>query len=99
MQFDELVKSIDQLGLTTELLSKANPRINWKGQPLSISHLPHYGSLHPKEAIVASTLRLTPVQYLTANHVKTFNLDHTMKSSQIHDIKLQNDNQINYLQS
>jgi hypothetical protein len=68
MQFDELVKSIDQLGLTTELLNKANPRINWKGQPLSISHLPHYSSLHPKEAIVASTLRLTPVQYLTAKN-------------------------------
>ncbi|CAI2163674.1 2607_t:CDS:1 [Funneliformis geosporum] len=68
MLFDELVKSIDQLGLTTELLSKINPRINWKGQPLSISHLPHYNSLHPKEAIVASTLRLTPVQYLTAKN-------------------------------
>ncbi|RIA92436.1 hypothetical protein C1645_765085 [Glomus cerebriforme] len=68
MQFDELVKSIDKLGLTTELLNKANPRINWKGQPLSILHLPHYNSLHPKEAIVASTLRLTPVQYLTAKN-------------------------------
>ncbi|PKK68429.1 hypothetical protein RhiirC2_539880 [Rhizophagus irregularis] len=54
--------------LTTELLNKANPRINWKGQPLSILHLPHYNSLHPKEAIVASTLRLTPVQYLTAKN-------------------------------
>ncbi|CAB4428765.1 unnamed protein product [Rhizophagus irregularis] len=68
MQFDELIKSIDKLGLTTELLNKANPRINWKGQPLSILHLPHYNSLHPKEAIVASTLRLTPVQYLTAKN-------------------------------
>jgi hypothetical protein len=68
MQFDELIKSIEKLGLTTELLNKANPRINWKGQPLSILHLPHYNSLHPKEAIVASTLRLTPVQYLTAKN-------------------------------
>ncbi|CAG8669596.1 25022_t:CDS:2 [Gigaspora margarita] len=37
-------------------------------QPLTISHLPHFNALHRKEVEVASTLRLTPVQYLTAKH-------------------------------
>ncbi|CAG8490844.1 9542_t:CDS:2 [Funneliformis caledonium] len=68
MQFDELMKSIDQLNLDLTTLHRTNPKINWKGQPLSISHLPHHNSLHQKEAHVASTLRLTPVQYLTAKH-------------------------------
>ncbi|CAG8658117.1 10425_t:CDS:2, partial [Racocetra fulgida] len=39
-----------------------------KRQPLTISHLPHFNTLHNKEVEVASTLRLTPVQYLTAKH-------------------------------
>ncbi|CAI2163676.1 2608_t:CDS:1 [Funneliformis geosporum] len=68
MQFDELMKSIDQLNLDLTMLHRSNPKIHWKGQPLSISHLPHHNSLHQKEAHVASTLRLTPVQYLTAKH-------------------------------
>ncbi|CAG8674630.1 865_t:CDS:2, partial [Dentiscutata erythropus] len=54
--------------LDTDLLDRINPKVNWKGQPLTISHLPHYNSLHSKEAHVASTLRLTPVQYLTSKN-------------------------------
>src|ERR1051325_4074082 len=61
MQFDELMRHIEQLNLDLTALHRVNPKINWKGQPLSITHLPHYGSLHLKEAHVASTLRLTPV--------------------------------------
>jgi hypothetical protein len=34
------------------------------GAPLMISHLPMYGKLHPTEVNFASTLRLTPVQYI-----------------------------------
>lgn len=34
------------------------------GSPLSIDHLPHYELLHPGEVHIASTLRLTPEQYL-----------------------------------
>ncbi|RIA92434.1 hypothetical protein C1645_765081 [Glomus cerebriforme] len=68
MQFDELMKNIEQLNLDLTMLNRITPKINWKGQPLSILHLPHYNSLHSKEAQVASTLRLTPVQYLTAKH-------------------------------
>ncbi|CAG8505915.1 5956_t:CDS:2 [Ambispora leptoticha] len=43
--------------------------ITWKGNPLKIEQLPHYTLLHQTEAKVASTLRLTPVQYLTVKHV------------------------------
>ncbi|CAG8451355.1 11184_t:CDS:2 [Racocetra fulgida] len=68
MQFEELMENIEQLDLDTNLLDRINPKVNWKGQPLTISHLPHYNSLHPKEAYVASTLRLTPVQYLTSKN-------------------------------
>ncbi|CAG8830836.1 4389_t:CDS:2, partial [Gigaspora margarita] len=68
MQFEELMENIDQLDLDTDLLDRINPKVNWKGQPLTISHLPHYNSLHSKEAHVASTLRLTPVQYLTSKN-------------------------------
>ncbi|CAG8486968.1 16893_t:CDS:1, partial [Cetraspora pellucida] len=68
MQFEELMENIDQLDLDSNLLDRINPKVNWKGQPLTISHLPHYNSLHSKEAYVASTLRLTPVQYLTSKN-------------------------------
>ncbi|CAG8510867.1 9845_t:CDS:2 [Scutellospora calospora] len=68
MQFEELMENIDQLDLDTDLLDRINPKVNWKGQPLTISHLPHFNSLHLKEAHVASTLRLTPVQYLTSKN-------------------------------
>ncbi|OBZ89313.1 SWIRM domain-containing protein laf2 [Choanephora cucurbitarum] len=39
-------------------------KVIWKGSPLSIQHLPFYDLLHPGEVTIASTLRLTPEQYL-----------------------------------
>ncbi|KAI8097232.1 Homeodomain-like protein [Halteromyces radiatus] len=39
-------------------------RVIWKGSPLSIQHLPYYQQLHTNEQSIASTLRLTPEQYL-----------------------------------
>jgi len=68
MQFDELMKNIDQLNLDLNTLQLITPKISWKLRPLPILHLPHYNSLCPKEAQVVSTLRLTPVQYLTAKY-------------------------------
>ncbi|RHZ78689.1 hypothetical protein Glove_158g64 [Diversispora epigaea] len=68
MQFDELITNIKALDLDTKVLDTIDSAITWKGQPLSISHLPHYDSLHPAEAQVVSILRLTPVQYLTGKH-------------------------------
>ncbi|CAG8747128.1 1304_t:CDS:2, partial [Acaulospora morrowiae] len=56
------------LNLNTEALDEMAPEITWKGQPLSIAHLPHYDALHPTEAHVVSVLRLTPVQYLTGKY-------------------------------
>ncbi|CAJ0633256.1 5875_t:CDS:2, partial [Entrophospora sp. SA101] len=68
MDFDTLMKAIDQLKIDHNILDNTTSRIIWKGQPLQISHLPKYDILHPKEAEVASILRLTPIQYLTAKH-------------------------------
>ncbi|RUS20059.1 hypothetical protein BC937DRAFT_86479 [Endogone sp. FLAS-F59071] len=39
-------------------------KIVWKGTPLEIQEMPHYHLLHPAEAHIASTLRLTPIQYI-----------------------------------
>jgi hypothetical protein len=39
-------------------------RVIWKGSPLAIDNLPFYEFLHPGEVHIASTLRLTPEQYL-----------------------------------
>ncbi|KAI9470743.1 MAG: hypothetical protein EXX96DRAFT_491134 [Benjaminiella poitrasii] len=43
---------------------KPKVRISWKGAPLKIKNMPYYDKLHPSEAGMASTLRLTPEQYL-----------------------------------
>ncbi|CAG8603342.1 5141_t:CDS:1 [Dentiscutata erythropus] len=68
MQIDELMSNINALNLDNDALEKITPAISWKGQPLSITHLPHYNALHPIEAHVVSILRLTPIQYLTGKH-------------------------------
>ncbi|CAO3681658.1 unnamed protein product [Umbelopsis vinacea] len=39
-------------------------RVVWKGSPLQIAHMPYFHKLHPGEANIASTLRLTPEQYI-----------------------------------
>ncbi|CAJ0769787.1 16290_t:CDS:2, partial [Entrophospora sp. SA101] len=50
MDFDTLMKAIDQLKIDHNILDNTTSRIIWKGQPLQISHLPKYDILHPKEA-------------------------------------------------
>ncbi|KAG0185220.1 hypothetical protein DFQ28_009693 [Apophysomyces sp. BC1034] len=51
---------------STDLFDKKKPavRVTWKGSPLVIRHMPFYDRLHPGEASIASTLRLTPEQFL-----------------------------------
>ncbi|SAL96403.1 hypothetical protein [Absidia glauca] len=44
--------------------NKPAVRVTWKGSPLSIRALPYYEALHSNEHTIASTLRLTPEQYL-----------------------------------
>ncbi|CAI2163678.1 2609_t:CDS:1 [Funneliformis geosporum] len=68
MQHQELMKAIKELNVDHSILDNYTPSIAWKGQPLNISHLPHYEDLHETEASVVSILRLTPVQYLTGKH-------------------------------
>ncbi|CAG8433625.1 10920_t:CDS:1 [Diversispora eburnea] len=68
MEWEQLIENINNMNLDMGILNHIAPKITWKGQPLSISHLPHFNALHPKEVIVASTLRLTPVQYLTSKN-------------------------------
>ncbi|KAI8640621.1 hypothetical protein BD408DRAFT_419374 [Parasitella parasitica] len=43
---------------------KPTIRISWKGPPLKIKTMPYFVKLHPGEAAIAATLRLTPEQYL-----------------------------------
>lgn len=39
---------------------------DWRGNPLAIENEPHFEKLHPAEAKLASTLRLTPAIYLSS---------------------------------
>jgi len=68
MQHNELVAAIKELNINHSILDDYTPDITWKRQPLNITHLPHYKELHEIETKVVSTLRLTPVQYLTGKH-------------------------------
>ncbi|KAI8071099.1 uncharacterized protein B0P05DRAFT_474045 [Gilbertella persicaria] len=43
---------------------KPSVRVQWRGHPLKIKHMPYYDRLHRDEASIAATLRLTPEQYL-----------------------------------
>ncbi|KAI7870342.1 Homeodomain-like protein [Spinellus fusiger] len=48
-----------------EVFNTSSPiRVTWKGSHLKISHLPFYERLHSGEVHIASTLRLTPEQFL-----------------------------------
>ncbi|KAL0074873.1 hypothetical protein F4703DRAFT_1744597 [Phycomyces blakesleeanus] len=47
----------------------AHVRVVWKGSPVSLVGLAHYELLHPGEVHIASTLRLTPEQYLKCKRV------------------------------
>ncbi|RGB32480.1 hypothetical protein C1646_762850 [Rhizophagus diaphanus] len=65
MNIEDLMKKIAQLNLDQNILNHITPNITWKGNPLFIGNSIHCDLLHPKEALVVSTLRLTPLQYLT----------------------------------
>ncbi|KAI8062227.1 hypothetical protein BC940DRAFT_244579 [Gongronella butleri] len=45
-------------------VNRPSVRVAWKGSPLIIKSLPFYEHLHDEEISIASTLRLTPEQYL-----------------------------------
>ncbi|ORY91871.1 hypothetical protein BCR43DRAFT_527202 [Syncephalastrum racemosum] len=47
-----------------DVLENQTPSISWKGTPLAIESYPYYDMLHAGEAKIASTLRLTPEQFL-----------------------------------
>ncbi|RIA90010.1 hypothetical protein C1645_771035 [Glomus cerebriforme] len=81
IQFDELMKNIDKLNLDMTTFNCTTPKIEWKRQPMLILYLPHYKSLHSKEAYVTSTLRLTPIQYLTAKYTLISTARRYMKKS------------------
>ncbi|KAL0094805.1 Homeodomain-like protein [Phycomyces blakesleeanus] len=44
-------------------------KVVWKGGPLQINDQPYFDRLHPVEVSMASTLRLSPVQYLRCKRV------------------------------
>ncbi|KAG0187442.1 hypothetical protein DFQ28_006324 [Apophysomyces sp. BC1034] len=50
-------------------LDQVPVKVFWKGAPLLINDLPYCERLHPVEVTIASTLRLTPVQYLRCKRV------------------------------
>ncbi|CAG8626657.1 12662_t:CDS:1 [Ambispora gerdemannii] len=61
-----LREKLESLELDNSVLEGDLPAISWKGPPMQITNLPHYDYLQPTEATLASTLRLTPAQYLTS---------------------------------
>ncbi|KAG9299359.1 hypothetical protein G9A89_014007 [Geosiphon pyriformis] len=61
-----LTEKLESLGLDNSVLEGEVPKVTWKGPLMQISNLPHYDYLHSTETVLASTLRLTPAQYLTS---------------------------------
>ncbi|KAI8988773.1 hypothetical protein BDB01DRAFT_783104 [Pilobolus umbonatus] len=47
-----------------ENLNRIPVKVLWKGTPLDVYNQPYYHQLHHVEATMASTLRLSPIQYL-----------------------------------
>ncbi|KAF9358143.1 hypothetical protein BGX34_009049 [Mortierella sp. NVP85] len=45
------------------------PTVIWKGHPMSVVGKPGYELLHPHEVHIASTLRLSPAQYLSCKKI------------------------------
>ncbi|KAI9026534.1 Homeodomain-like protein [Phycomyces nitens] len=50
-------------------LDQIQVKVVWKGGPLQINDQPYFDRLHPVEVSMASTLRLSPVQYLRCKRV------------------------------
>ncbi|KAF9579499.1 hypothetical protein BGW38_004219 [Lunasporangiospora selenospora] len=66
---EELVDIEPDIGPVWMLDSHPPPRVIWKGQPLSIVGKLGYERLHPYEEHIASTLRLSPAQYLSCKRI------------------------------
>ncbi|KAG0368716.1 hypothetical protein BGZ54_001304 [Gamsiella multidivaricata] len=62
---EELVELDPDVGPTSVLDRIPRPTVYWRGQPLSVVGKPGYELLHPYETYIASTLRLSPAQYLS----------------------------------
>lgn len=77
----KLVEMIESLKLDNMSLKNITPNINWTSEPRSIIQFPYYTYLHPKEALVATTLRLTPFHYLSAKYVIISSARMAMKKS------------------
>jgi hypothetical protein len=81
VSINKLMKMIEYLKLDTSTLQHITPKIKWKSKPISIIQLPYYKYLHPKEAHIATTLRLTPHQYLLAKYILISSARTAMKNS------------------
>ncbi|KAF9111022.1 hypothetical protein BGX27_005506 [Mortierella sp. AM989] len=62
---EEVVTLGPDVGPVSMLDVRQPPMVVWKGQPLTVVGKPGYELLHPHEARIASTLRLSPAQYLS----------------------------------
>ncbi|KAG0266867.1 hypothetical protein BG011_000482 [Mortierella polycephala] len=64
---DELVILEPDVGPVSMLdnVTHPPPKVIWKGTPLSVKGRPGYEQLHAYEEYIASTLRLSPAQYLS----------------------------------
>lgn len=81
VSINKLMNMIESLNLDTSTLQNITPRIKWKTKPQSIVQLPYYKHLHPKEAHVVKTLRLTPFHYLLAKFILISSAQMAMKNS------------------
>jgi hypothetical protein len=66
---DSNFEALPDLTPPLDSLPSNNNRVlqtDWRGNPLSIENEPHFEKLHPAEAKLASTLRLTPAIYLSS---------------------------------
>ncbi|KAG0269323.1 hypothetical protein DFQ27_004007 [Actinomortierella ambigua] len=61
---DEVVEIPADVGPLSMLEASNFPKVTWKGTPLPVDGKPGAERLHPHEAEIASTLRLSPAQYL-----------------------------------
>ncbi|KAL0097496.1 hypothetical protein J3Q64DRAFT_1713610 [Phycomyces blakesleeanus] len=52
-----------------EALDHIQVKVSWKGASLQITNQPYFHRLHPVEARIASTLRLSPIQYIRCKRV------------------------------
>nr|CAG8556108.1 3053_t:CDS:2 [Entrophospora candida] len=67
--FEVIAKEIDQLEVDHSTLINLNHKVKWPSKPLDIEDMPHYNTLHQKEAEVASSLRMSPLQYLESKKI------------------------------